>query len=66
MQVGYINGKIAEINNLLAMIERLDLERVQAERKLVEEVDRHYTDTEIAYAKAQFNELMKEKEVANA
>ena len=65
MQVGYINGKLAEINNLLAMIERLDTERVKAEITLVYEVEQNFTATEIEYAKAEFDALMKEKEVTN-
>jgi hypothetical protein len=63
MQVGYINGKVAEINNLLAMIDRLESERLEATAKLLEEIDQNFTDTEIAYAKAAFDEMMKEKEV---
>jgi hypothetical protein len=64
MQVGYINGKVAEINNLLAMIERLDSERVQAETKLLEEVDQHYSETEIKHAKGKWFE-MQEKALVN-
>jgi len=66
MQVGYINGKIAEINNLLAMIDRLDSERVQAETKLLEEIDQNFTEREILYAKADFAHILLNEEVSNA
>lgn len=65
MQVMYINQKLEQINNHLACIERLDKERVEAETRLIEEVDQHFTEEEINAAKDAFDLLMIEKEVAN-
>ena len=61
MQVMYIDQKIDQINNHLKCIEILHKDHAQAETKLLEEIDQHFTETEIAEAKVAFVKLMIEK-----
>ena len=65
-QVQYIDNRLEQIETHRAAIKRLHTERVEAETKLLEEVEQHFTDQEIYEAKISYTKLMQEKEVNNA